>query len=105
MEWIEVLKREVEARGLGQVARELNVSKTTISLCLSGKYQASMDKIRDRVALVYAQSGIACPVLGTVSPMACADSRDKANRIGLKAGNPESLRLYVSCLKCGLNGG
>lgn len=105
MEWIKELKREVDARGLAQVARELNISKTTISLCLSGKYQASTDKVRERVALVYAEGGIDCPVLGRITPVACADSRDKANRIGLKAGNPESLRLYVSCLKCVLNGG
>jgi len=104
MDWINELKREVAARGLGQVARELNVSKTTISLCLSGKYQASTDKIRDRVTVIYAEGGIDCPVLGTITPMACADSRDKANKIGLKAGNPESLKLYVFCLKCGLNG-
>jgi len=103
--WIKKLKAVVEERGLGQVARELNISKTSVSLAVSGKYGASTDKIKERVEAVYAQGGIDCPILGRVNPETCAESRDRANKIGLKAGNPENLKLYVSCLKCGLNGG
>ena len=104
-EWVKTLKKEVDERGLAQVARELGVSKATVSLVIAGKYGASTDKIKERVGKVYALGGPICPVLGSILPQMCADNRDKANKIGLKAGNPENLRLYVSCLKCGLNGG
>lgn len=105
MEWIDTLKKLVTEKGLGQVARELNVSKTTVSLVMAGKYQASSDKVQERVVLVYSKDGILCPVLGRIEPTACADIRERANKIGLKAGNPESLRLFVRCLKCPLNKG
>ncbi len=105
MTWIEKLKKEVGGQGLAQAARELGVSKATVSLVISGKYQASTDNIKDRVEKIYASGGIDCPVLGKITPYICMDSRERANKIGLKAGNPENLKLYVSCRKCGLNGG
>lgn len=96
----------VEKRGLGQVERELGVSKTTISLTLSGKYGASTDNIQALVERIYDPKGIECPAKeGLIAPNTCADLRERANKIGLKAGNPEVLRAYLTCQKCSLNRG
>lgn len=104
--WLEILKKVVEKRGLGQVERELGVSKTTISLTLSGKYGASTDNIQSLVERIYAPGGIECPAKdGLIAPAACAELRERAVKIGLRAGNPEVLRAYLTCQKCSLNRG
>lgn len=104
-DWKEILREAVEARGAAEVARELGISKTTISLVLSGKYGAATDRIEEKVTRIYAAAGVDCPILGQIEPGRCADIRERARKIGLKAGNPETLRLYKTCFKCGLNGG
>jgi len=99
--WIEILKRHVAAKGLGQVAHELGISKSTVSLVCNDKYPGSAEKIVERIRKIYGQDGnIVCAILGPISPAKCADTWNRARRIGMKAGNPETLRLYKSCLSC-----
>jgi hypothetical protein len=106
VDWLEILKKAVEKRGLDQVGRELGVSKTTISLTLSGKYGASTDNVRGLVERIYDPKGIECPAKeGLIAPNTCAGLRERAVKIGLRAGNPEVLRAYLTCQKCGLNRG
>ncbi|MBI5585384.1 MAG: helix-turn-helix transcriptional regulator [Deltaproteobacteria bacterium] len=105
-EWLELLKQAVKKRGLGLVERELGVSKTTVSLVLSGKYGASTDNIQALVEGIYDPAGVFCRAWERrIDPGQCADLRDRANKIGLKAGNPDSLRAYLACGKCSLNRG
>lgn len=103
--WMNNLREAVEARGAAEVARELGISKTTISLVLSGKYGAATDRIEEKVEKIYGPNGVICPILGQIEPGRCAGVRERAKHIGMKAGNPETLRLYKTCFKCGLNGG
>ena len=101
--WVEMLKQEVAAKGLKQVGKELGVSKSTVSLVCQGKYPAATEKIQERVAAIYGNNGkVTCPVLGVISPNRCAEIRERAKRIGGMAGNPETLRLYKTCVKCGV---
>jgi hypothetical protein len=101
--WLEVLRRQVQNRGASMVARELGVSSTTISLTLNGKYGASTDKIERRVMRIYgAGDGIECPVLGRITPLKCVETWERAGKIGSRAGNPRTIRLYKTCQKCDL---
>jgi len=99
--WIEILRKEVKAKGPKQVAKELGVSRSTIDLVTQGKYQASTDKVMERVQAIYGRNGhVLCPVLGEISPNLCAEKWTLAKKIGMKAGNPDTLRLYKTCLSC-----
>jgi len=101
--WLEILRRQTANKSTAAVARELGVSPTTISLVLSGKYGASTDRIERRVMRIYgAGDGIDCPVLGRITPLRCVETWERAGRIGSRAGNPRTIRLYKACLKCDL---
>ena len=103
--WIEILKKEVETRGLNQVSHELGLSKSTVSLVCSGKYPGGTGKVEERISKVYGNNGqINCPVLGVISPSKCAEIWHRAKRIGMKAGNPETLKLHSSCRMCTVRG-
>lgn len=101
--WIEILKRQVEQRGPRQVAKELGVSRSTVDLVCQGKYQASTTKVEGRVQKIYGTGGnIECPVKGLITPIECAENFRKAKVIGMKAGNPLTLKLYKECLRCAI---
>lgn len=101
--WLEILDREVGRKGAAQVARELGVSCTTISLVINNKYGASRDKVQARVQKIYGNAdGISCPVLGAITPARCVETWERAKKIGIRAGNPATIRLYKACLKCEL---
>jgi hypothetical protein len=99
--WIEILRKEVAAKGSKQAAHELGVSRTTVDLVLHGKYPASTRRVEKRISAIYGVNGkVSCSVLGEISPARCVEARQRAKLIGMKAGNPETLRLYKACLKC-----
>lgn len=101
--WLEILRRQVQLRGASLVAREMGVSATTISLVLSGKYGASTDKIERRAMRIYGSGdGVACPELGKITPRKCVETWERAGKIGSRAGNPKTIKLYRVCLKCDL---
>jgi len=99
--WLQLLQKQIETKGQTAVASELGVSKTTISLIAAGKYQASPERIATRVLAMYGAGGrVDCPVLGLIEPKACAETQAKAVKIGMRAGSPQTLRLYKACLAC-----
>lgn len=99
--WIKILKKEVEARGLTRVAVELGISKSTVSLVCNGKYPGGTTRIEERIKRIFGTNGrVACPALGEIAPERCADTHAKAREIGMKASNPETLKLYRTCLNC-----
>ncbi len=99
--WIEILKKEVVAKGPKQVACELGVARSTVDLVCQGKYPANTTRIEERVKAIYGNDGmIACPILDGITPIRCAETWRRAKLIGAKAGNPETLRLYRACMHC-----
>jgi hypothetical protein len=99
--WIKILRKEVEAKGPKQVAKELGISRSTVDLVCQGRYPADTGRIELRIAAIYGRDGeVLCPVLGNISPNRCADTWQRAKKIGVFAGNPETLKLYKNCLKC-----
>ena len=104
MGWLEILRDQVAVKGLPIVARELGVAKSTICMVAGGKYPASTKRIEARVLAVYGGATVVCPVLGSIDAAACAANQDRAKRIGLRAGNPETLRLFKCCSNCPVRG-
>jgi hypothetical protein len=101
--WFDILRKEVARKGPKLVARELGISRTTVDQVCQGKYQANTEKIEGRVRSIYGNGGdVHCPILGDILPIRCAETWDKAKKIGLKCGNPETLRLYKTCINCSI---
>ena len=104
--WRQILDEQAREKGNATVARELGVSPTTICLVRGGKYQAATSNIEKKVMGIYGASGMVdCPVLGVILPDRCATNWERANKIGMKAGNPRTIKLYKTCLKCDLRNG
>jgi hypothetical protein len=99
-DWLNILKKHVDQKGSQVVIRELDISATTLSLVLRGKYQASTDRIEQRVMAIYGTDGtVKCPFLGQIEPSRCIDNYQRAQTIRT-AGNPATIRLYMACRKC-----
>lgn len=99
--WIEILRREVERKGPVAVAREIGYSRATVDLTLKGTYKGNLTKLEERVMAIYGNNGkVQCPILDEISPNTCAEKWSLAKKIGMRAGNPETLRLYKSCQGC-----
>lgn len=99
--WIEIIKQQVTDKGPSQVARELGIAPSTISLVCAGKYNASTERIAKRVQKIYGKGGqVECPVLGIIKPELCADTWNKAKKLYMLVSNPEKLKLYHKCIKC-----
>lgn len=98
------MAQQVEAKSAGVVARELGISTTTVSLVLSGKYGASTDNIERKVKAIYGEDGLVeCSAISQkITPAKCVETWELAKKIGVKASNPQKIRLYKSCLKCRL---
>ncbi|HDH00337.1 MAG TPA: hypothetical protein ENG80_00815 [Nitrospirae bacterium] len=99
--WIAILKKQVDDKGPKQVAKELAVSRSTVDLVCQGKYQASTKKIEAKIKAIYGHNGkIPCPVLEEITPARCVETWQRAKKIGMMAGNPETLKLYKTCINC-----
>ena len=59
--WIEILRKEVAAKGSKQAAHELGVSRTTVDLVLHGKYPASTRRVEKRISAIYGVNGKVSP--------------------------------------------
>lgn len=101
----ELLNSKVEEKGVGNVARDLGVSHSTVSLVLKGTYAASTANIERKVLRIYGDpGGVKCPELGRIEPGICADNHQTARKLGFSGSNPDTLRLRHACLNCDLKG-
>ncbi len=89
-----LLREQVAARSITAVALELGVSRTAVSLVLSGKYPGKTDNMAARIIDVFAR--VRCPYSGRmVSPAECAQ------RTGtMPMGSPGALRWWRMCQEC-----
>ena len=104
MDWLDILRDRIVALGLVAVAKDLGTAKSTVSMVANGKYPASTGRIEARVMATYGGQTVVCPVLGSIDAAVCADNQARAKRIGLRAGNPQTLRLFKTCSNCPVRG-
>lgn len=97
-EFISIMRDRLAAfGGIKQaLADELNMSRTTISLVLSGKYGADTSKIEAAVMAAYTDR-VACPHLDkSISQTDCAGFSKRLMPIS----NPPALRHWTACRAC-----
>lgn len=103
--WLKILNQNIKQKGAKQVSKELDYSRATVNLCVNGKYDKPV-KVKARVMAIYGNNGkVECPVLGDITPQKCADHHDGAKTVGLRVGNPDTMILHRTCLKCPVRGG
>ncbi|GAB6035849.1 hypothetical protein JCM15519_04080 [Fundidesulfovibrio butyratiphilus] len=102
MSWRTLLREAVDAKGLAAVAADLGYhSKSVVCEALKGTYRGNLDRLEERVLAAYARPDVVtCPVLGAIPGTACAAHRDLAKRLGVRGGNPQTVRLRKTCLHC-----
>ena len=97
IKWLELLRGKVKEPGasMGSVATDLQMSRTTVSLVLSGKYPASTDKIAARVMQTYGR--VECPFLREeISGAQCADYHQRP----APTSSPFAMRHWRACQGC-----
>lgn len=93
--WLTLLKQAVDATNITQVAARLKVSRTTISLVMSGNYPAKTDKIAARVMDVYGR--VTCPFLGVeITQAECRTQRSSA----VPTSSPRAMQHWRACQGC-----
>lgn len=93
--WFALLKAQIAAASLRQVAAELGYSGTTLSLIVHGKYAGKTDRVAAAVAARY--ETVACPYQGkTILLHECrSTAQGKA-----PTHNPMKMQQWLACQKC-----
>jgi lambda repressor-like predicted transcriptional regulator len=100
MTWLTILRTKVAGSSRQAVADELDVSRTTISLVLDGKYPAKTDKIAAKVMDMYAR--VTCPHTGVeITHAECRITSTAAT----PTSSPQAMRQWRACQSCQLKGG
>lgn len=104
-EWIEILRAEVSKPGasIAGVAASVGMKRTALSMLLSGKYPAKLDKVsakyaaqvlrtyRDQIHCQHLRRGIG------------ADECRTHAAAPMSTSNPEKLAQWSACRRCPLN--
>lgn len=94
-DWMTLLQEAVIATSMTAVAFKLDVSRTTISLVLSGQYPAKTDKVAAKVLDVYAR--LTCPHTGV--EITYGECRTTATA-PTPTSSPQAMRQWRACQSC-----
>mgnify|MGYP000848236866 CR=1 FL=1 len=93
--WFELMRQAVTASSKQQVALDLGVSRTTISLIMNDKYPAKTDHIAQKVMEVYGR--IACPHLSVdITQAQCTENRTRT----APTSSPREMKFWRACQTC-----
>ncbi|MBP9101482.1 MAG: helix-turn-helix transcriptional regulator [Nitrosomonas sp.] len=105
--WMTLLRRQVEAYnaqfrngkgGIKKAAEQLGVSRSTISLILSGQYIASSEHVAKKVLEVFAR--VQCPHLGQdISNQQCRENSSRE----APTSSPRAMKHWRACQSCAHN--
>ena len=93
--WFALLKAQIAAASLRQVAAELGYSGTTLSLIVHGKYAGKADRVAAAVAARY--ETVACPYQGKTIPLHECRSTAQGKA---PTHNPMKMQQWLACQKC-----
>nr|DAS41287.1 MAG TPA: LAC REPRESSOR HEADPIECE/DNA Complex, HALF-OPERATOR, LAC OPERATOR, LAC [Caudoviricetes sp.] len=93
--WFALLKAQIAAASLRQVAAELGYSGTTLSLIVHGKYAGKTDRVAAAVAARY--ETVACPYQGKTIPLHECRSMAQGKA---PTHNPMKMQQWLACQKC-----
>lgn len=92
--WQELLHKAVKATNCAEVARELGVSRTAVSLLINGKYAGDTRRMAERILNRFGRT--LCPCTGR--RMSVAECRQTAAT--MPTSSPGALRLWRACQQC-----
>lgn len=96
LDWKQLLTDAVSATTKKQVADQLGVSRTAISLIVNGKYPASDTHIAKKVMETFGR--IDCPHLAqSISQAQC---RENSTREAPPNNSPREMKLWRACQTC-----
>jgi hypothetical protein len=93
MDWLELLRSEVEKTSQSKVAKRLGVSAAMVSQALNGIYPGDMEKLKGRALGELAGLQVHCPVVGDISRRLCLDWQARPFAVT----NPTRVRVYKAC--------
>ena len=93
MMWLDELKKRVDMTSMTVVAKEMGLSKATISLVINGKYNGNMDRVQLLTESIYLGHNVECPVLGLIPKHKCI-AHQEAKHVG---STPQGIQLYKAC--------
>lgn len=92
--WLELLTEAVDASNRAEVAKELGVSRTAVSLLLLGRYPGNTNRMAARILERYAR--VDCPHTGkNVTPDHCRKFTGQ-----VPSSSPAALRQWRACRAC-----
>lgn len=94
-DWMNLLRDAVAKTSITAVSEKLGVSRTAISLVLSGKYQAKTDRVAAKVLDVYAR--LTCTHTG--AEITHADCR-QMSASAVPTSSPQAMRHWRACQGC-----
>jgi hypothetical protein len=103
-DWIDLLRCERDrGKSVTEIAREVGMKRTSLSLLLSGKYPASLKKMSVKYApIVFKRysNQVACPHLQ--KGIGAAECESFATQ-PLSMSSPDKLRHWRACQRCEIN--
>ncbi len=94
-DWMTLLAEAAKKTSMTTVALQIGVSRTAISLVLSGKYPSSTENIAAKVIDAFGKVG--CPYLQTnIRQSECRDYNSSA----IPTSSPRALRHWRACQAC-----
>lgn len=79
-----------------EIARKLDVSDSTISNALKGRYIGNVDALAERIRGELLNQTVRCPILGEITSRICQDERKKP----FHTANPMRVQLWRACKTC-----
>ncbi len=98
--WMTLLKQAVDSSTVTQVALELDISRTALSLVLNDKYPAKTDKIAEKVLSVYGK--VICPFLGEQITLQICKKHHSGS---VPTSSPRAMKHWRACQACQYNMG
>ena len=95
MDWLTLLRQEVDATSITATAAKIGYSRPSISLALAGRYPGGTAKIS--AAVLSKLQVVDCPYLGR--QIKGAECKDNALR-PMPTGNPQELNFWRACQRC-----
>jgi len=79
-----------------EIARRLDVSDSTLSQAVRGKYIGNIDALAERIRGEFLKKTVACPILGEITSRICQDER----KTPFHTANPMRVQLWRACKAC-----
>lgn len=103
-EWLSLLQAEkAGGKSIAQIGREIGMKRSSLSLLMSGKYPAGLEKVTRKfepIVLKLYGAKVACPHLGHgISLDTCAAHANAP----MTMSSPAKLKHWSACQRCEIN--